>query len=329
MRVCIPVRFLPQGGGFYFLDAFSNYLRQIGWEVTQDLGSKYDVLFTNHWMTPYSDILRAIRRNPKVRIVQRIDGAAQNYGRPAEADERQARVNTIADLTIFQSQYARASTREIFRVIKQDGPIIYNPVDLYTFRSGGERKRFSRQAQVAAVTWSTNSFKGLGKIYAVASSHPDVDFVLCGSFKDAPDLPNVHKLGLLDRKELAVALRSCQVLLTFSKNEACPNHVLEAMACGLPVLYEDSGAMREVISECGFSVTVESFADGLGKALGKLEELSRAAQQRAQELFNPNKNFNQYTTSILEATARRTHIPAFRRTAIAWAYPVLQRLGVA
>ena len=87
--------------------------------------------------------------------------------------------------------------------------------------------------------------------------------------------------------------------------------------------------MREVIGECGFSVTVESFADGLGKALDKQDELSRAARQRAQELFNPQRNFSQYTTSILEATTRRTHIPALRRNAIAWAYPALQRVGLA
>ena len=329
VRVCIPIEFQPQGGGFYFLDAFTDYLRGIGWDVSQGLENDYEVLFTNHWMTPYADILRAIRHNPKVRIVQRIDGAAQNYGRDAEADRRQARVNRIADLTIFQSKYARYSTRERFPIIKQDGPIIYNPVDLATFNPDGERRQFPRNVQVACVTWSKNPYKGIAQIYRVAKDHPKIDFVLCGRFEDAPEIPNVHKLGQLSRPELATALRSCQLLLTFSRNEACPNHVLEALACGLPVLYEDSGAMREVVGDCGSPVTGEDFAEQLGRVLSDLERLSKAARQRALEHFNPQENFNQYVQAIQVGLARPSRVPTGLRNTMAWTYPMLQRLGLA
>ncbi len=329
MRVCIPVEFQPQGGGFYFLDAFADYLRRIGSEVSKDLEGTYEVLFTNHWMTSYADILRAIRRNPTVCIVQRIDGAAQNYGRDAEADQRQAQVNKIADLTIFQSKYARYSTREKFPVIKQDGPVIYNPVNLDIFNPDGERRKFPGSSQVVCVTWSKNPYKGLAEIYRVVTEHPEIDFVMCGSFEDAPELSNVHKLGQLDRSELATALRSCQALLTFSRNEACPNHVLEALACGLPVLYEDSGAMREVVGDCGLPVTVDDFAKHLNKVLADRERLSVAARQRALENFNPQVNFHQYIQAIQARLTRPSHVPFVLRTAIAWAHPVLHRVGLA
>ena len=92
MRVCIPIEFKRQGGGFYFLDNLSAYLDKLGWQVSRNLNDNYQVLFTNHWLTPYPHIMQAIRRNPDLRVVQRIDGAAQNYGRNAEADERQSRV---------------------------------------------------------------------------------------------------------------------------------------------------------------------------------------------------------------------------------------------
>lgn len=329
MRICMPIEFQAQGGGFYFLEAFACYLGQAGWEVSRDLESAYEVLFTNHWMTAYGEILRSIRRNPSVRIVQRIDGAAQNYGRDAEADRRQAKVNQMADLTIFQSKYARYSTREKFTVIKQDGPIIYNPVDLGTFKPDGERREFPRGTRVACVTWSKNPYKGLADVYAVIKDHPDVDFVLCGRFEDAPDSANVHKLGLLNRSELAVALRSCQMLLTFSRNEACPNHVLEALACGLPVLYEDSGAMREVVADCGLPVTVENFAEQLGKLLADRGRLSKAARQRAVERFNPQENFYQYIQAIQSSLARPSRVPSLWRTTLAWTQPLLQRARLA
>lgn len=325
MRVCIPIEFRPQGGGFYFLQTFANFLGKSGWKVTQDLTEKYDVLFTNHWMTPAQDILNAIRHNPKVRVVQRIDGAAQNYGRDAEADERQAKVNRFADLTIFQSQYARFSTREKFAIIGQDGPIIYNPVDVEIFRPEGPVRELPGNTRIACVTWSTNPYKGAAQIYAVAKGNPDIDFVLCGNFTDAPDLPNLHQLGLLNRADLATALRSCRALLTFSKNEACPNHVLEALASGLPVLYEDSGAMAEVIADCGLPVTTQSFSVELKKILKDWERLSGLARKRATEHFHPQKTLSKYVEVILEALERPLHVPQTKRSVLAWASLVIPR----
>jgi glycosyltransferase involved in cell wall biosynthesis len=304
MKVCIPIEFRREGGGYYFLDLFTRFLEEAGWEVIQEIDEQYDVLFTNHWMTPLRDVLRAIRRNPKVSIVQRIDGAAQNYGRDPEADVRQRAVNRFADLTIFQSAYAKFSTRELFKVIPQDGPVIHNPVDLGIFRPDGERMDFLQTIRVACVTWSTNPLKGSAQIYEVAKAMPEVGFVLCGSYADAPALPNVHKLGLLDREQLATALRSCQALLTFSQNEACPNHVLEALACGLPVLYGDSGAMREVIGECGLPVTVETFAVGLEEINSGLKERSWQARKRAEEMFSPEVTLSKYIENIRELGAQ-------------------------
>jgi glycosyltransferase involved in cell wall biosynthesis len=249
-------------------------------------------------MTPLRDVFRAIRRNPKVRIVQRIDGAAQNYGRDPEADVRQRDVNRFADLTIFQSAYAKYSTRELFKVIPQDGPVIYNPVDLNVFRPDGERMDFPQSLRVACATWSTNPRKGSAQIYEVAKATPEVGFVLCGSYADAPALPNVYKLGLLDREKLATALRSCQAMLTFSQNEACPNHVLEALACGLPVLYGDSGAMKEVIGNCGLPVTVETFPARWEEINSGLRERSRQTRKRAEEMFGPEVTLSKYIENI-------------------------------
>jgi hypothetical protein len=130
MRICIPIPFRPEGGGFYFLDGFRSYLGAVGWQVVDSINDSYDVLFTNHWMVSRRDMLRAIARNPKLCIVQRIDGAAQDYGRPGDADMRQRAVNRLAGVTIFQSQYCRYSTRTKFPVIINDGPVISNPVDV-------------------------------------------------------------------------------------------------------------------------------------------------------------------------------------------------------
>lgn len=322
MRVCIPIDFQPHGGGHYFLQALSVYLTGCGWMVTDRLDVRCDVLFTNHWMVSRTQILRAIRYNPRLRIVQRIDGAAQDYGRHDDADHRQRQVNLLTDLTIFQSQYCRYSTREKFAVIVHDGPVIHNPVDIERFRPEGNRLSFPESTRVACVSWSTNPHKGTASIFAVAKYNPRVGFILCGRFPNAPDLPNLHALGVLGRDELATALRSCHVLLTFSQNEACPNHVLEALASGLPVLYDDSGAMSEVIGNCGVPVTVESFTIRLEQVMGRWAELSMASRQRALDRFHPDHIFSRYLVAMEAALQRPTAVALRRRLWLAWIEPV-------
>jgi len=325
MRICIPIEFRPHGGGHYFLQALSAYLADQGWTVTRRVESHYDILFTNHWMVSRSHILRAIRHNPRGRIVQRIDGAAQDYGRYGDADHRQRQVNLLADLTIFQSHYCRYSTREKFAVIVHDGPVIHNPVDVELFRPEGQRLSFPESVRVACVAWSTNPRKGAASIYDVARCNPRVGFVLCGRYPDAPGLPNIHRLSVLCREELATALRSCHVLLTFSQNEACPNHVLEALASGLPVLYHDSGAMSEVIGDCGLPVTVENFAAQLEQVMDLWAELSLQARQRALTHFHPQQVFPRYVDAMRAALQRPTTVPLARRLWLAWSEPVRSR----
>ena len=318
VRMCIPIEFKPHGGGFYFLQSLEEYLRTKEWLITREIKGAYDLLFTNHWMTPKRDILKAFRYNPQVRIIQRIDGAAQDYGRDPEADLRQSEVNQLADLTIFQSEYCRFSTRKKFPVISQDGPVIHNPVDINIFKPNGSRRKFPRKHQVACVTWSTNLMKGAANVYTVAKLNPTIDFVLCGNYLDVPDLPNIHTLGLLGREELASALRSCHVLLTFSRNEACPNHVLEALACGLPVLYDDSGAMAEVIGDCGLPVTTENFSSQFREISSTIKAGSINARDRAIELFSPEVILPRYALAFQNALAGSSKVSIFRRKLMVW-----------
>ena len=317
-RVCIPIEFAAHGGGFYFLQSLVAYFESIGWQVTDKLSDKYDLLFTNHWMVSRREILEAVRHNPQLRIVQRIDGAAKDYGREDDADIRQRAVNKLADLTIFQSAYCHFSTREKFPVIEQNGPIIHNPVDVELFNPEGPQRSFPHEQLVASVSWSVNPLKGAAQVYAVAKANPDVGFILAGNFPDAPDLPNVHVLGVMDREELATVLRSCDALLTFSQNEACPNHVLEALASGLPVLYTDSGAMAEVIGEAGLAVSVENFPEQLEKVLADKENYSQQARQRAIEHFHPEVIFPQYIEYIQQALQNPTKTPVVWRLLLAW-----------
>ena len=323
LKLCIPIGDRPRGGMYSFLSNMRNYLAQHDIPVTDDVADDYDVLFVNSFMVPYNVIKEAKTRLSRLRVIQRVDGSARDYGRTDDADARQARVNTLADLTIFQSQYGKYATTCKFKIISQDGPIIYNPVDIHSFRPDGQRLELPGQLKVCHVTFSTNPRKGAPSLYAVAQYHPDVDFILIGQYKDPPPLGNIHLLGRLDRETLPKALRACDVFVTFSENEACPNTVLEALASGLPVLFRDSGGTPELVGECGLPVTVDNFRQQLEAVLKRHDELSKAARERAVQHFSPDHIFPQYLEAI--AQAQRRPMPSLKDfvRASRQGYPVL------
>ena len=302
--MCIPIE-LPEhgGGGFRFLRNFEAYLDAHEIPRTRRLGDGARVLLANSWQVPWTRVLRAAWVRPDVTVVHRIDGAAQDYGRDPAADRAQERVNRVADITIFQSRYCRYSTREKFRVIGQDGPVIHNPVDVDLFRPDGPRAELPPWdgPRIAAITWSTNPRKGVASMYRVARLFPEAQFVFCGRYDDAPDLPNVVRLGVLDASALATTIRSCHVFATFAENEACPNVILEALATGLPVLYRDSGAAAELVDDCGVPVTEESFGQALADIMMHREELSWRARRRAVTRFDPSRTFASYLEHIRDA----------------------------
>jgi glycosyltransferase involved in cell wall biosynthesis len=308
---------------YSFIQNFTSYMESHGIPHTDDINESYDILFVNSFMVAYNLIKSVKKRRGEVRVVQRVNGSGRDYGRRDDADIRQARVNMLTDLTVFQSHYSVHSTTEKFRVISQEGPIIYNAVDTNMFSPDGEKLDLPYRVRVCHVTFSANPKKGLGSVYAVAAANPEIDFILCGAHDDSRQLPNIHPQGFVQRNELPRVMRSCDLLLFFSENESCSNVVLEGLASGLPVLYKDSGGTSELVGDCGLPVEVDNFQRQMEEVLAHKEELSKAARARAVEHFSPEVIFPQYIEAM-ELTERRP-LPAAADFIKLWrkGYPVL------
>ncbi len=109
--------------------------------------------------------------------------------------------------------------------------------------------------------------------------------------------------------------RSATVLFASDVHPACPNSVIEALACGLPVVGFETGALREVVGEeagrvvpfGGDSWRLESpdlaaLAQAAGGILESPKSFRTAARARAEALFNLDRMIDSYLRVLGWAT---------------------------
>lgn len=96
-------------------------------------------------------------------------------------------------------------------------------------------------------------------------------------------------------------LRASSLLLSTSEFEGFGMSILEAMACGVPVVSTDSGGVREVASESCARIVPVGDVEGLAAgALGVLQDadlartMGAAGRRRAEELFDVERVVPQY-----------------------------------
>lgn len=148
----------------------------------------------------------------------------------------------------------------------------------------------------------------------VCKVDPDVKFVICGrgpflsilqeKIRQAKMQKRIMLLGYVRRKKLIQLYQNATVHVVPSHYEGLPTVLLEAMACGLPVVATDIGGINEVITtgENGFLVPPKSPED-MGNTILRLlddrglrEKIGRAARETIEERYTWDK----ITDNILE-----------------------------
>ncbi len=287
MRICIWFRTTeaPWGGGNQFLRALSRALAEQGFSVQDTPDASTDVVLVNSHNTGPGALVnlprlaqlkhlgRMTRLGPMLpvrgwqmrprkgpAIVHRLDGVAEIIrGVQTAADRIQVRVNRLADLTIFQSVYSRQSFAD-YGVKPRHWRTIYNGVDPALFYPAATRYPSGSSIRLLAASWSDNPRKGFATL-ARLSLLPGVQMSFAGRWSPRVDSARVALLGPKRSSDFAEALRSSDAMVHAGENESCSNAILEALACGLPVLYLDSGGNRELAGDYGVPLTEDLASD--------------------------------------------------------------------
>jgi glycosyltransferase involved in cell wall biosynthesis len=189
----------------------------------------------------------------RLRAVHRIDGPIHLIrGFDRDKDELCFELNKrFAAATVLQSTWTYQRIAEMsYQPVKP--VIIRNAVDPSVFHPNG-RVPFdpSRKIRLIATSWSNNARKG-GPIYKWLESRLDWDrfeFTFVGN--ESVPFNRIKSIPAVPSEELASMLREHDIYITASQNDPCSNAVIEALACGLPVVYRNDGGHPELVGYGG------------------------------------------------------------------------------
>jgi glycosyltransferase involved in cell wall biosynthesis len=258
----------PTGGGHQFLRALVAELERRGLRVELNrISGGTPVCLFNSFNFDFRRLRRFARDD--VRFVHRVDGPIGTYrGFDDGTDARIAIINAeLADATICQSQYSLAAHREL-GIELRDPVVLPNAVDPAVFHSPASREPLAgRRVRVIASSWSDNPNKG-ADVLAWLDRNLDFDrFELTFAGRAHEPFERIRMLGAITTDALADELRLHDVYLAPSRNDPCSNALLEALACGLPVVFRASGGHPELVGDAGVSF---AGAEESGKALERI-----------------------------------------------------------
>ncbi len=278
IKLLYDVQDSPWGGVNSFFRNFGKYAAKDRRVTLVDSSSRADIILTvgNYsgpgkklssrrlwWASKcggisWSSAPTSLPRYAKSKVLFRLDGLRKIYtGNWNASDKLLIRNLKFADGLIFQSQFSKESFDNFGLQLPSNQLVINNGADQEVFFPEKAR-RFSVGKDLVLISnsWSTNSYKGFHNIAAV-SRQKNVRILHIGRWPEGVSQENVAVLGVIGPREIATIFRQGDFFFFPSKNEACPNVLFEALACGLPPIYLNSGGNAEICGEGKFGIPFE------------------------------------------------------------------------
>lgn len=195
------------------------------------------------------------RRRGDCRMVHRVGAVTTLYrGVDDGTDARVAELNRrFADATLAISHATIAMYASIGIELRAPR-VVYNGCDRRIFHPQG-RIAFDRNRRIRLISssWSPNPRKG-GPTYRWLEQQLDWDryeFTFVG--QTPVPFGRIRHVPPVPSRELAELLRQHDVFVTATENDAYSNALVEALSCGLPAIYLDSGGSGEAVKDAGLA----------------------------------------------------------------------------
>ncbi len=334
LKICIVPRVDDLGGPTSFRLKFEDGLHARGVEVTHDTSEPSDVILVLAGTRHLIPLWKARSRGQ--RIVQRLDGinwvhrvrwAGWRYTiRAIYGNWNLSFVRArLADEVIYQSQFINRWWDDWYRPARVPSSVIVNGVDLDQYTPKGLHERPSMHYRMLIVEGSMTGALNSGLFYAVElanllSQKFKIELSIVGKvdsdtknrLKDQPTF-RINFMDTVKREHIPWLMRSSHLLFSAEVNPPCPNSVIEALACGLPVIGFDTGSLSELVQGDAGRLApyganqwkleqpnIQALADAAEKVLQDNEKFRKSAREYAEEKLDLEKMVDQYLKVLLK-----------------------------
>jgi glycosyltransferase involved in cell wall biosynthesis len=334
-RLCLVPNVRNVGGPASFQGKFAQGLQKRGIEVCYSLDDlPYDAVLVVGGTRQLGKLWRARRQG--IPVIQRLNGmnwlhrklktGVKHY---LKAEYGNLLLSTIrrwlSTGIVYQSHFAQRWWERVRGAARVPHQVTYNGVDLEVFTPDGPHERPTETYRLLMVEGHLSGGYeiGLGNAmqlgeYLAHHHNLLVEMTIAGEVPDyiktyweKRGLVKIQWAGLVPGDQIPHLDRSAHVLFSSDLNAACPNAVVEALACGLPVLSFDTGALPEMVTgDAGRIVPYGgdpwqldgadtlALADATAEILQNQETFRKGARARAEETFDLDDMVDGYLRAI-------------------------------
>ncbi len=334
-KICIYPRVETIGGVGSFRLKFAAGLKKRGIEVTEDLNApRVDFILLLAGTRNLVGLRRARKRG--IPVIQRLDGInwvqrkrrtnlrywlRAEYGNANLAFIRRY----LADKVIYQSEFTRRWWEDWYNPTRVPQQVIHNAVDLAVYRPSSHRAEKPKKYRLLLVEGSMAGGLDTGLLWAVElterlSRSAPVELLVVGRVDAARQAQilaeskaDIRFLGVVPREEIPSIDRSADLYFSAELNPPCPNAVIEALACGLPVLGFDTGSLAELVAPSAGKIVpyggqvwdlekpdLAALTKAALEILADLDAYKKNARQHAEKNFSLESMVDTYLQFITE-----------------------------
>ncbi len=281
-------------------------------------------------------LLTAQRRG--VRIVQRLNGMNWLH-RVVKTDPKAWLRSETANMLLsyirryvceriaYQSEFSHWWWDKEHGKVNKEFRVIHNGVDLERFTPEGDHTLPVDRYRILLVEGHLSGLysRGLDMAAQLVASlqdehHLPVELCIAGDVSETIKKYYIERytnitmqwLGIIPPEGIPALDRSAHALYSADLNAACPNSVIEATACGLPILAYDTGALKELVGKKAGAIVpygsnhwqletpdVKSLAAAALPILKNNRPFRESARKRAEEAFGLDQMTKAYLDVLL------------------------------
>ncbi|HSM72582.1 MAG TPA: glycosyltransferase family 4 protein [Anaerolineales bacterium] len=332
-RICIVPRVDGLAGVASFRLKFEDGLRARGVDVTHDPSQSSHATLVLAGTRHLLPLWKARSRGQ--RVVQRLDGinwvhrvrwAGLRYTlRAIYGNANLSFIRSrLADHIIYQSQFVKGWWQDWYRPARVPSSVILNGVDLTQYTPNGLHERPSMHHRLLIVEGSMAGALNSGLFSAVElaeqlSRKSRIELLVVGRVdsrtKNKLKHQNAFRINFMDtvkREQIPWLMRSSHLLFSAEVNPPCPNSVIEALACGLPVVGYDTGSLSELVQgDAGRLASyeanpwkleqpdIQALTDAAEEVLQDNAKFRKSAREQAKRNLGLDKMVDEYLKVLL------------------------------